>query len=170
LEKLAANAAPPLARANAYIGMPSLHDYTIQADVRGTAANNNLPDMGVVANRYQLQLNGNKQELRLLSWDALPRIDMTIPFKWQPDVWYRFKLTVRVNGDKAAVLGKVWQRDQAEPKDWTVTLDDPRPNKEGSPALYGYATGILNGKRGTPIDYDNVSVVPNAVASAQGGQ
>ncbi len=110
---------PLVARAHAFIGMPSMTGYTIEADMQGSKLGSDMPDMGVDANRYSLVLIGNTQQLRLVSWDALPRIDNSIAFPWKPDVWYRMKLTVEVQGGKAIVRGKVWPRDQAEPKEWT---------------------------------------------------
>lgn len=161
LKKVATIPSPLVARANAFIGMPDLTNYTILADMLGKQARQDLPDMGVVANRYTLMLAGNTQQLRLVSWDALPRIDKSIPWQWKPDVWYRLKLKVEIKGDKVVVSGKVWQRDQEEPKDWTVQVEDPVPNKEGSPALYGFASGIIENQTGAEIFYDNVSVTPN---------
>ena len=75
LKKLATNSNPLLSRAYAYIGMPTLTDYTITADVAANKARTDLPDMGVVANRYTFMLDGNKQQLRIASWEALPRVD-----------------------------------------------------------------------------------------------
>ena len=115
----------------------------------------------IVNCRYTLMLAGNTNSLRLVSWEALPRIDKNVAYPWKPDVWYRLKLTVAVQGDKAVIRGKVWERDKAEPADWTVTFEDPVPNREGSPALYGYATGIGEKEIGTEIYYGNVSVTPN---------
>jgi hypothetical protein len=160
LAKVNDKGSPLIARGNAFIGLPTLKDYTIEADVRGSLVNNNLPEMGVVANRYTLMLAGNKQKLHIVSWDALPRVDITVPFEIQPDVWYRLKLTVEVQGDKGAVKGKAWQKGKAEPKDWIV-LSDPRPNTEGAPALYGYVTGIQEGEAGTDVFFDNVRITPN---------
>src|SRR5262249_59104111 len=134
---------------------------TIQADVMGTGKRGDMPDLGVVANRYTLMLAGNTQKLRIISWDALPRIDKTINWDWKPDVWYTMKLTAEVHGDKALVRGKVWPRGESEPSAWTLEIEDPVPNKEGSPALYGNAVGIEEGEPGTPIYYDNVSIIPN---------
>jgi hypothetical protein len=161
LKKLAVNPSPLVARANAFIGLPSYTDYTIEADVMGQKVGDDMPDVGVVANRYTLQLAGKAKLLRLISWDALPRVDKTIAFDWKPEVWYHMRLTVDVNGDKATIRGKVWQRDQSEPNDWTVEIEDPVPNREGAPALYGYAAGILPGQVGTEIFYDNVRILPN---------
>ena len=57
--------------------------------------------------------------------------------------------------------GKVWPRDESEPKDWTVEFEDPLPNKEGAPGLYGWAKGITEDAPGAEIYYDNVSVTAN---------
>jgi outer membrane protein assembly factor BamB len=161
LKKVNNKASPLVARGNAFIGMPDLKDYTIQADVMGTKVEGNLPEMGIVANRYTLVLAGNVQKLRLLSWDAVPRVDETISWRWQPDTWYRMKLTVQVNGGKGIIRGKAWQRDEKEPDNWTVTFTDPRPDDHGSPALYGYVIGIVGDQPGTDIFYDNVGITPN---------
>lgn len=161
LKKVNDKASPLIARGNAYIGLPTLKDYTIACDVLGTKKGDDLPDMGIIANRYTLMLAGNVQKLRIVSWDALPRIDQTISYPWQPKVWYRLKLTVAIHGDKALVRGKVWPRDEKEPDAWTVEVTDSRPNREGSPALYGYVSGILEGQPGNDIFYDNVVTTPN---------
>jgi hypothetical protein len=161
LKKLATVASPLVARANGFITMPDATNYTIESDVMGARKGADLPDMGVVANRYTLMLAGNTQRLRLVSWDALPRIEKGVSYPWKEGVWYRLKLKVEVRGDKAVVSGKVWPRGQDEPKEWTVQLQDGTPNREGSAALYGYALGILPDDPGTEIFYDNVSVTPN---------
>ena len=161
LAKLNTNANVLIARAHAFLDMPDRADYTIQADLLGTRKRADLPDMGIVANRYEFMLDGNKQQLRLLSWEAVPRVDKSMAFPWKEKTWYRMKFTVDVQGDKAMVRGKVWQRDQAEPEDWTITFEDPTPNKEGSPGIYGYAAGIGQDNPGTEIYYDKVSVTPN---------
>jgi outer membrane protein assembly factor BamB len=162
LRKRNDNPSPLVARAHAFIGMPNLTDYTIESDVYGTKVRSDMPDIGVEANRYTLFLGGNIQQLRLYSWDALPRIDKTIQFPWKPNTWYRMKLTVKVDDKKAIVQGKVWERDAEEPKDWTIEVEDPVPNREGAPALYGYAAGIVNAEKpGTEIYYANVKITPN---------
>jgi outer membrane protein assembly factor BamB len=161
LKKVNNKASPLVARGNAFIGMPDLKDYTIQADVMGTKVEGSLPEMGIVANRYTLVLAGNVQKLRILSWDALPRVERTISYPWQPDVWYRLKLTVEMKGEEGLIRGKVWQRDEKEPDEWTVSFTDPRPDHNGSPALYGYVTGIVGDQPGTDIFYDNVDITPN---------
>lgn len=162
LAKVNNKATPLIARGNAYIGLPTDKNYTIEADVMGTQVGDVLPDMGIVANRYTLQLEGTSQnqKLRLVSWDALPRVDQSVSFKTAPGVWYRMKLTVEVQGDKGVIKGKAWPRDKGEPADWLI-LHDPRPNTEGAPALYGYVKGVSDDEPGTEIYYDNVRISAN---------
>ena len=61
--------------------------------------------------------------------------------------------------EPSLVRGKVWPRAEKEPSQWTIQFEDPTPNREGSPALYGYAAGTS-----APLAeayYDNVKVTPN---------
>ena len=160
LRKVNDKASPLIAKGNAYIGLPTDKDYVIEADVQGSKAGEDLPDVGVVNNRYTLLLWGNSGKLRLSSWEALPRIDRTIPFKLEPGQWYRLKLAVESNGKTSTAKGKIWKRGEQEPPQWTISVDDPRPNNEGAPALYGYVTGIEEGGVGTEIYYDNVRITP----------
>ncbi len=167
LKKLANNPNPLLARANAYITMPTAKDYTIEADLMGTERRRYMPNMGVVNCRYTLWFDGSYQRLCLSCWEANHRLEKKIDYKWRRDVWYRFKLFVTVEGDKAICKGKVWPRDEKEPEAWTIEIEDPIPNSEGSAALYGYAYGIppdletARAKPGAEIFYDNVKVRPN---------
>jgi outer membrane protein assembly factor BamB len=164
LVKTATNPSPLVARAHAYIGPANMSDYTIESDVLGTTVQGEIPDMAVVANRYTFGLFGNTQQLRLVSWDAVPRIDKSVSHPWKPNVWYRLKLTVVVNGDKALVRGKVWERGQDEPKDWTLEVEDPMPNREGAPAVYANIPPRGIGgpmKPGAEVYFDNVAVNPN---------
>lgn len=160
LAKVTDKASPLLARGNAYIGEPTDKDYIVQADLMGGKMGDDLPDMGIVVNRYTFMLAGKLQKLRLNSWDALPRLDRTIRFEWQPDTWYTMKLAFEAQGDKAVIRGKIWKKGEAEPDKWTIEVTDPVPVREGAPALYGYVTGILEGGHGTDIYYDNVSITP----------
>jgi hypothetical protein len=67
---------------------------------------------------------------------------------------------VETSKGEATIRGKVWEYGQAEPKGWLVEATDPRPNTEGSPTLYGYVTGIVDGTPGSDAFYDNVRVTP----------
>ena len=172
LMKLNDNPRPPLARANGYITSPDSADYTIQADVYSTLARQKLPDLGLVNSRYLLTLDGKidpshgKLTVRLVSWEARPRIDESVPFDWKPDTWYTMKFTVEPT-EKAAVLrGKVWPKGEKEPDAWTIEFTDPSPNRTGAAALYGYVpnvTALPGGavEPGSEIYFDNLSITPN---------
>ena len=140
-----------LDRWHAFIGPPNLSGYTIQADLLGTQKGRRRPGMGLIANRYILEMQGNHQRLQVRWWSAEERyMSETIDFQWDSDVWYTMKLKVDVSDDNAVVKGKVWKRDAPEPADWTIIVTDPYPNREGSPGLYGYSP--------VNIYYDNLKI------------
>lgn len=139
-----------LNRSNVYLGPSTLKDYQIQIDLMGTKNKRRLPDMGLIANRYTLDMQGRHQRLQIRSWASDLRMAKTIDFAWETDVWYTMKMKVEVVEDKAVIRGKVWRTGDPEPTDWTITAEDPLPNTEGSPGIYGYSA--------TEIYYDNLKV------------
>jgi outer membrane protein assembly factor BamB len=163
LRKRNDNAAPPVARVNAYIGDPDMSDYTVETEFYGTKVRDkDMPDIGVGANRYVLFVIGNDQELRLGSWDAQKRIEKKQPFEWKPNTWYRLKITATVADGKGIVKGKIWARDQKEPDKWTIEIEDPTPNIKGAPIIYGFPNGTINVENpGPEIYYSYVKITPN---------
>ena len=76
-------------------------------------------------------------------------------------MWYRLRITATVQGGKGIIKGKVWPRDEKEPDAWTLEAEDPIPNTEGAPLVYGYANGTINAQSpGAEIFYDNVKITP----------
>ncbi len=59
---------PKGARSRCWFGPSDLSNYTIEADVRGTIADNKMPDIGVIAQGYALDLRGAAQQLQIRSW------------------------------------------------------------------------------------------------------
>ena len=139
-----------LNRSNVYIGPSTMKDYQIQVDLMGTRNKRRLPDMGLIANRYTLDMQGRHQRLQIRSWASDLRMAKTIDFAWEMDVWYTMKMMVEIIEDKAIIRGKVWSTGEPEPAEWTITAEDPLPNREGSPGIYGYSA--------TEIYYDNLKV------------
>ena len=140
-----------LNRSNVYLGPSTMKDYQIQIDLMGTKNKRRLPDMGLIANRYTLDMQGRHQRLQIRSWASDLRMAKTIAFSWETDVWYTMKMKVEIVDDKAIIRGKVWRRGEDEPTAWTITAEDPLPNREGSPGIYGYSA--------TEIYYDNLKVI-----------
>jgi hypothetical protein len=165
LFKVNTNPRPPVARAYAYITAPTSTGYTMEADIMCVERKESLPDAGIMANRYTLYLDGKKDKdgkrgVRLVSWEALPRIDDYAAIDWKDKTWYRLKLTVEVGDKQAVVRGKVWPRDQTEPEKWTIEFKDPMPNREGAAALYGYVTNADAEDPGAEAYFDNITVTP----------
>jgi outer membrane protein assembly factor BamB len=162
---------PLFARARTYFGMPEQTNYTIQSDVKvtetvfhdnGTEVHR-MPDVGVIDSRYVLELKGSDQTLNLYGWGAaIPRNELlpglathkAIQFPWKANIWYTEKLMVQQMPDKAVLKGKVWERGNPEPKEWTIDLEDPTPNTHGPAGLWGFSNDL-------EIYYDNILVTPN---------
>ena len=96
---------------------------------------------------------GNHQKIQLRGWASELRLEKSVPFPWEPDVWYTMKFRVDQQGDKALLRGKVWRRGEPEPQEWTITAEDPQPVRQGSPGIYGYSAA--------EIYYDNLQVTGN---------
>ncbi|WP_461509157.1 PQQ-binding-like beta-propeller repeat protein [Rhodopirellula baltica] len=131
---------PKGTRSQAWFGPTDLHNYTITADVKAHSGTSKLPDMGVIAQRYVLDLMGESQKLQIRTWAAQLRMAQSVPVQWEAGVWYTMKLQASLEDGKAILKGKVWPREEAEPDAWTVTAIDEAPNRNGSPGLFGNAT------------------------------
>jgi len=149
---------PKGTRSQSLMGPVDLHDYTIQADVRGALTNNKLPDAGVIAQRYTFDLMGASQQVQIRSWTPqLHRFSKSVPYKWSPNTWYTLKFQASTQDGKAILKGKVWPRGEKEPAEWTVEAVDEAPNLIGSPGLFGNAND-------SEIYIDNISVTPNSAS------
>jgi hypothetical protein len=127
-------------RSFVWMGPIDLSNYTIQSDVllKKDEASGKISDIGIIDGRYQLTIRGLSKKLRLDSWTTSDyRKHTAVDFDPVPDTWYTMKLRVEPSEKEAKVLGKIWRRGEAEPKDWTVQMVDKSPNLHGTPGLYG---------------------------------
>ena len=145
---------PKGTRSQGWMGHSDFHDYTIEADVMGALQNGKMPDIGLIAQRYTLDLMGASQQLQIRTWTPQLRMARTVPFEWKPDVWYHMKFRAANENGKAVLRGKVWPRGEPEPEAWTVEAIDLSPNTHGSPGLFGNA-------KDAEIFLDNIRVTPN---------
>lgn len=142
-------------RSQGWMGHPDFHDYTIQSDVYCLNREEKLPDIGLIAQRYTLDLMGASQQLQIRTWTPqLNRFSVSVPYQWQPETWYTMKFRAETEGQRAVLKGKIWKRGEPEPDDWTVTGVDELGNVSGSPGLFGNA-------KDAEIFYDNLTVTPN---------
>jgi len=173
---------PKGTRSQGWIGPIDLHDYSVQADVRaqettvtnpdaavaaasdadafvqafgGAAAleKARMPDIGLIAQRYTLDLMGAAQQLQLRSWppQVATHFSKTIPFPWEPGRWYTMKLEARTRDGDALLRGKVWPRGEPEPDAWTIEAVHEAGNLQGSPGFFGNS-------KDSEIYIDNVRV------------
>ena len=126
-------------RSRCWFGHPELHDYTIQADVRAAIQDNKMPDIGLIAQGYALDLQGSHQKLQIRTWTTELRMAKTVNFDWQPDRWYTMKFRAANESGKAVLRGKAWPRGDPEPDQWHIKVEDDFPNRQGSPGLFGNA-------------------------------
>ena len=114
-----------------------------------------MPDMGLIAQRYTLDLMGAAQQLQLRTWppQVATHFSKTVPFAWEAGVWYTLALEARATPDGALLLGKVWRRGEPEPEEWTIEALHAAGNLQGSPGFFGQS-------KDSEISIDNVSVTP----------
>jgi outer membrane protein assembly factor BamB len=152
---------PKGTRSQSWMGSTSLSDYTVvgdfyASDIKGKDKTDKLPDMGLIAQRYTLDLQG-AQRLQLRSWT--PRLELrfakTIDFPWQVNTWYTIKLKSDTTPEGVTLRGKVWKRGEPEPDQWSIEATDATPNKNGSPGIFGNSSDA-------EFYIDNVSVTPNS--------
>ena len=145
---------PKGARSRCWFGPSNLHDYTIQADIQGDIRNKKMPDIGLIAQGYTLDLLGQHQGLQIRTWGPQLRMANTVDYSWQPGQWYTMKFRATTTADRAILQGKIWPRNESEPEDWTVEATDDFPNRSGSPGLFGNA-------KDAEIFLDNIRVFDN---------
>jgi outer membrane protein assembly factor BamB len=169
LSKVNTDPRPPFARSNGYMTGPNVSNYAIQADIQATEVRGRIPDAGLVNSRYTLILDGKtnaelkSRELRIVSWEARPRVSVAVGLNWQPGTWYTVKFSVEPKEKTALIRGKVWKKGESEPEKWNIEFEDSSPNREGAAALYGYVSDpqISVESPGSNIYYDNVTISPN---------
>jgi outer membrane protein assembly factor BamB len=112
-----------------------------------------MPDIGLIAQRYTLDMMGASQQLQLRSWppQVATHFSKTIPFAWEAGRWYTMKLEARTRDGAAVLRGKVWPRGEPEPAAWTIEGVHEAGNLQGSPGFFGNS-------KDSEIYIDNVSV------------
>lgn len=157
LKKIADDRGPMFNRSHVFVTPPIKAGYTVEADVMGAKVGRRRGDVGLINDRYVLELFGGVQRLRVMSWIPGPRFEKRIDFAWAPDRWYRTKFQVEADSTQARLSAKVWPRGQAEPSAWTIEAEDPQPNPEGAAGLYANSMA--------PVYFDNVKIYRDNVAS-----
>jgi outer membrane protein assembly factor BamB len=114
-----------------------------------------MSTVGLINQRYIISLQGNAQELEVLSNQE--RLKQTVPFQWQPKVWYHLKTRVEAGADGSGVVrAKAWKKGDPEPAAWTIEVPHKHAHQSGSPGLFGFAPSSQ-----FRIYVDNISITQN---------
>jgi outer membrane protein assembly factor BamB len=142
-------------RAFTFFGDSRMSNYTIAADVMSDGNKRVMSNVGVINQRYVINLVGNYKQLEVLS--NQDRIKVAVPFPMQPKTWYRIESRVDVAPDGSGVIrAKAWKRDDPKPENWTIEVRHKQAHPHGAPGVYGFAL-----QNQFPVYIDNVSVAPN---------
>jgi hypothetical protein len=110
---------------------------------------------GVINQRYIVMLDGNAQELVVVS--NYDRVRQGVPMRWKAGTWYRIKAcTDRKDDGTIIVCGKAWPREEQEPADWQIQVRHPHGHDRGSPGIYGFSPQSM-----FRVYVDNVEVTPS---------
>jgi light-regulated signal transduction histidine kinase (bacteriophytochrome) len=132
--------------------------HTIAADVLSDGNRRLMSDVGLINQRYLVTLKGTWQQLEVSSNHE--RLKVTVPFKWQPNKWYRLVTRVDVDASgKATVRAKAWEKGTPEPAAWSIEVPHLHGHTHGSPGLFGFAPDTR-----FRVFIDNIEVTPNAPA------
>ncbi len=143
-----------LQRGSVFINRSDLSNYTIEADVMSEGNKRKMSEVGIINQRYLIDLKGNAQQLEVSSNQEL--FKQSVPFKWSPNEWIHLKARVDVAADGSGVVrAKAWKKGEPEPEAWTIEVPHKHAHTEGSPGLFSF----------TPQEQrawiDNISVTPN---------
>lgn len=142
-------------RSTIFMGHADDRDYTVQADVMTDGNRRGGSVVGVVNQRYIIAIDANKDVIEVSSNPN--RLAVTAPFDVKEKTWYTIKSMVVPDEDgNGKVYGKVWPRGEDEPEQWTITVEVPNIQTQGSPGIYGFSP-----QSRFRVYVDNVSVTPN---------
>ena len=142
-------------RAFTFFGDSRMSNYTVAADVMSDGNKRMVSNVGVINQRYVINLVGNYKQLEVLS--NQDRIKVAVPFPMQPKTWYRIESRVDVAPDGSGVVrAKAWKRDEPKPENWTIEVPHKHAHSHGAAGVYGFAL-----QNQFPVYIDNISVTPN---------
>jgi len=123
----------------------------LSARIFATGKGRRFPQFGVGLNGqngYKLKVSPAKDAVEIFQGDDSVA---SVPFHWKSGGWTMFKLQIRqTDGPAWKIEGKVWPQTEAEPKEWTVMLDEKSAPRPGRPSIWGSPIS------GTPIRFDDL--------------
>lgn len=142
-------------RAFTFFGDSRMSNYTVTADVRSDGNKRMMSNVGVINQRYVINLVGNYKQLEVVSNQE--RIKVAVPFPMQPKTWYRIESRVDLSPDGSGVVrAKAWKRDEPKPENWTIEVPHKNAHSHGAAGVYGFAL-----QNRFAVYIDNISVTSN---------
>ncbi len=142
-------------RTMTFLGSVDQRGYTIEADVRSDGTRRLQSNVGVICQRYIIMLEGNWQELQVVS--NHDRVKLGVPFAWKPRTWYRIRARVDTTADGGVVVrASAWPRDEEPPEGWLLELPLDLGHDHGAPGLFGFSP-----QSRYAVQIDNVAVYPS---------
>jgi outer membrane protein assembly factor BamB len=139
-----------------FIGKTTMKNYTFEADLLTDGTRRIMSNVGLVNQRYLVQLAANSRILEVSSNHE--RVKESVPFEAAPNTWYRMKTRVDADktGEGGVVRAKVWKKGEPEPEKWTIEVRQPKIHREGAPAVFAFSP--QSQKR---VFIDNLSITAN---------
>ena len=145
-------------RATTFFGDPDMSGYVMEADVMTDGNRRVRSNVGLIHQRYVIELVGNWQILEVSS--NHDRIKQSVPFRWDAGSWYRIKSRVDVAEDGSGVVrAKAWKRGEDEPGAWTIEVPHKVAHDRGAPGIRGFSP-----QSRYSVYIDNISVHPAAAS------
>ncbi len=146
---------PLFQRTISFFGDARDSGYTVQADVMVDGNRRLMSSIGVINQRYLVQLKGNHQQIEVSS--NFESLKVGVPFPIAAGTWYTLKTRVDLEPDGSAVVrAKCWKRGEAEPAAWTIEVPHAHAHREGAAGLYGFTP-----QSRFKVYADNLAVTPN---------
>jgi hypothetical protein len=126
---------------------------SVSARIYGTSKGRRFPRFGVGLdgqNGYQLKVTPAKEALEICKGEQAVA---SVPYHWKSGAWTVLKLRIcQAGGPSWKIEGKAWPQTEAEPRDWTVTLEEKAEPQAGRASIWGSPIS------GTPIRFDDLAV------------
>lgn len=146
---------PLLQRTITLIGSPDDANYTVAADMMVEGNRRLMSSVGLVNQRYLVQLRGNYQDIEISS--NFESLKVNTPFPIVPGTWYSLETRVDLQSDGTAIVrARCWPRGEARPAAWTLEVPHTHAHKNGGAGVYGFTP-----QSRFKVHIDNLKVTPN---------
>ena len=143
----------PLDTFGALFGPANMDGLSVTGKFFGTKTGRKFPAFGLSLNGaggYRLQVSAAKKQLEIFKGDEART---SVPFEWKDATWLSLRIQARKTPAGVWVIeGKVWPASDAEPAQWSISLEEKDAPAAGRPGVWG------NPFSGTAIRFDDLVI------------